>query len=314
MAVLVTGGAGFLGYYVIREFLDAGYEVLSFDFSEPSDTVRQALKDRVTFEKGDIRDRDLVRSLVQKTGSDPIIHLAGILTTGCDRDPDLAMAVNVNGARDIFDAAQKTANRRVVMASTISVYGRGLPQPIDETMPTEPDGWYGLTKLMAEQIGLLYHRRFDLDFRAVRLAAVTGPGRSAGSGSASLFTSFIPEKAALGEPYEIEATEEAAYPVVYIKDAASAIFALAMAQDAPRRIYNISSGRVVARELVDAVKVKIPDAQFTFKPDPMVMAVVQGIIDWRINCARAEEDLGWTPTYTVEQMVEDIIDTARSSR
>ena len=172
MAVLVTGGAGFLGYYVIREFLDAGYEVLSFDFSEPSDTVRQALKDRVTFEKGDIRDRDLVRSLVQKTGSDPIIHLAGILTTGCDRDPDLAMAVNVNGARDIFDAAQKTANRRVVMASTISVYGRGLPQPIDETMPTEPDGWYGLTKLMAEQIGLLYHRRFVEDIRAVMVGAV----------------------------------------------------------------------------------------------------------------------------------------------
>ncbi len=314
MAVLVTGGAGFLGSYVIREFLDAGYEVLCFDFSEPSGAVRETFGDRVTFEKGDIRDRDLIRSLVHKTGSDPIIHLAGILTTGCDRDPDLAMAVNVNGARDLFDAAQKAGNRRIVMASTISVFGRGLPQPMDETMPTEPDGWYGLTKLMAEQIGLLYFRRFGLDFRAVRLAAVTGPGRSASSGSASLFTSFIPEKAALGEPYEIEATEDSAYPVVYIKDAANALFTLATAAEVPRRIYNIASGRVVAKELVEAVKKRIPDAQFTFKPDPMVMAIVEGFIDWRVNCDRAKEDLGWTPTYTVDQMVDDIINTARSSR
>jgi UDP-glucose 4-epimerase len=312
MAVLVTGGAGFLGSYVIREFLDAGYEVFSFDYSEPSETVQEDLKDRVTFEKGDIRDRDLVRSLVHKTGNDPIVHLAGILTTGCDRDPDLAVAVNVNGARDLFDAAQKAGNRRVVMASTISVYGRGLQQPIDETMPAEPDGWYGLTKLVAEQIGLLYVRRFGLDFRAVRLAAVTGPGRSAGSGSASLFTSFIPERAALGEPYQIEVTEETAYPVVYIKDAANALFTLATAPEAPRRIYNIASGRVVAGQLVAAVKERIPDARFTFKPDPMVMAVVKGFIDWRINCSRAKEDLGWTPAYTVEQMVDDIIAAARA--
>ena len=65
---------------------------------------------------------------------------------------------------------------------------------------------------------------------------------------------------------------------------------------------------------MEAVKKRIPDAQFTFKPDPMVMAIVKGFIDWRVNCDRAKEDLGWTPTYTVDQMVDDIINTARSSR
>jgi nucleoside-diphosphate-sugar epimerase len=179
-------------------------------------------------------------------------------------------------------------------------------------MPTEPDGWYGLTKLMAEQMGLLYLRRSALDFRAVRLAAVTGPGRSAGSGSASLFTSLIPEKAALGEPYEIEVDEDAAYPVVYIKDAANALFTLATVDTAPRRIYNISSGRVVASELVSMVKSRISDARFSFKPDPMIMAVVRGFVDWRINCQRAEEDLGWTPGFTVKRMVKDIIESARN--
>ena len=313
MAVLVTGGAGFLGYHVIEAFLESGFEVMSFDFVEPKKEVKEALKGRVEFQQGDIRDSALIRSLMERTGSDPVVHLAGILTTSCDRDPDNAMAVNVGGARNIYDAALACGGRRVVIASTISVYGRGLPQPIDESMPAEADGWYGLTKLMSEMVGGLYVRRHGLDFRAVRMAAVTGAGRT-GAGSASLFTSLIPEKAALGEPYEIEVEEDSAYPVIYVKDAAGAILTLATVDEAPRRVYNVASGRVVASELVDLVRKRIPEAEFTFKPDPMVMAVVRGYRDWRISCRRAEEDLGWKPSFTVEQMVDDIMSGARERR
>ena len=88
----------------------------------------------------------------------------------------------------------------------------------------------------------------------MRFAAVTGPGRTAGSGSASLFTSFIPEMAARGVPYEIEVEPDVRYPVVYIKDAADALFRLATAEKAPRRIYNIASGRIITAEMVAAVK------------------------------------------------------------
>ena len=312
MAVVITGGAGFIGPAVTNEFLAAGYKVVSFDRAAPSQKHLDAWGDRVTFVQGDIRDRDLVRSLIREAGDDPVLNLAGILTAGCDRDPELALAVNVHGAHTVLEAAREFGLRRVVMASSISVYGQGLPQPITEGMRTEPDGWYGLTKLMAEQMGLLYHRRHGLDFRAVRFAAVTGPGRTAGSGSASLFTSFIPEKAARGEPYEIEVSEDINYPVVYIKDAARALFALTTAPKAPRRIYNIGSGSVITRDLVAAVKARIPEAQFTYKPDAVIMAVVSGFADWQIGCQAAAEDLGWKPVYTPEQMVEDIIATVRA--
>ncbi len=314
MAVVITGGAGFIGVAVTRELLAAGYKVVAFDRAEPPAKVRQSLTDGVTYVKGDIQDKQLVRSLIKEGGDDPIIHLAGILTAGCDRDPELAMAVNVHGMHTVLEAAREFGLRRVVMASTIGVYGQHLPQPITEDMPTEPDGWYGLTKLMAEHMGLLYARRYGLDFRATRFAAVTGAGRTAGSGSASLFTSFIPEKAALGEPYEIEVEPTVNYPVVYIKDAARALFTLATIPAAPRRIYNIGSGSIVTSELVAAVKARIPAAQFTYKPDPVIMKVVAGYKDWQISCKRAEEDLGYRPQYTIEAMVDDIIATARASR
>lgn len=312
MAVFITGAGGFLGQTLVDTLIAEGGKVLAFDFNSPSDEVLSRWKGKVEFRQGDIRDRKLINDLVAESGTtDPIVHLAGILTAGCDRDPQAAVAVNWGGTYNVLEGALANGKRRVVLASTIGVYGRGLPQPIEEDMATEPDGWYGLTKLMAEQSGLLFERRHGLDFRAVRFAAVTGSGRKAASGSASLFTSYIPEKAALGEPYAIEVTPQTSYPVVYIKDAVDSLIKLMSAPKAARRIYNISSGNVVVKDMVEAVKKIIPDARFSYKPDPAIMAVVSGYQEWTIGCKRAAEDLGWTPTYSVGKMVEDIIAKAR---
>jgi nucleoside-diphosphate-sugar epimerase len=179
-------------------------------------------------------------------------------------------------------------------------------------MATEPDGWYGYTKICAEQMGLLYHRRYGLDFRAVRLAAVTGPFRKA-KGSASLFTSLIAERAALGEPYQIEVSEDTAYPVVYIKDAVEAIHRLATADQAPSRVYNISSGRVVVSQMISRVREQIPEAEFSFKPDPVIMKVVSGYREWEIDCSLIARELEWKPAYAVNAMVDDIIKVVRAA-
>lgn len=315
MAVLITGAAGFLGTALTQRFVNEGTTVLATDFSDSGPAVSGKALSNVEYVKADIRDARTIRLLVERAGAeDPIIHLAGILTAGCDRDPELAIDVNVKGLLNVLAPLSEKPVRRVVFASTIGVYGRGLPQPINESMPIEPDGWYGLTKYSGEQTGLLYGRRYGVDFRAVRLAAVTGPGRKAGSGSASLFTSYIPEKAALGEPYEIEVTQDTAYPVVYIKDAVDAIATLAGAAQAPSRIYNIASGRIVVNEMVAAVKTLVPDAKYTYKPVDDIMAVVSGYKEWAIDCTLAERELAWRPTYSPDEMVSDIIDTVKSSQ
>jgi nucleoside-diphosphate-sugar epimerase len=313
--VLVTGATGFIGAALVARFAEKGHEVLACDFRPPAEATAKRWGKSVKFAECDVRERDAVRAIVEKSGSSgPIVHLAGILTAGCDLDPNAAMKVNLMGFQHVVEAACAIGKKRVVLSSTIGVYGRDLPQPIDETMRTEPDGWYGYTKLASELMGLLCHRRDGLDFRAVRLAAVTGPGRAAASGSASLFTSFIAEKPALGEPYEIEVTEDTAYPVVYIKDAVEALFALANAEKAPSMIYNVSSGRVIVSEMVPYVKSKIPSARFTFKPNPVVMAVVSGYKEWHIGCERIRKEIGWQPAYGVQAMIDDIISSVRGRK
>jgi nucleoside-diphosphate-sugar epimerase len=312
MAVLVTGAAGFLGRTLVDTLIAQGKTVLGFDYAAPKDAVLARWKGKAEFRQGDIRDAKLIAELAEQSGTlDPIIHLAGILTAGCDRDPPAAIEVNIGGTRNVLEAALKNGNRRVVFASTIGVYGRALPQPSTEDMPLEPDGWYGLSKQSAEQIGLLYVRRHGLDFRAVRFAAVTGPNRVA-VGSASLFTSLIPEKAAKGEPYAIEVTPDTSYPVVYIKDAVDALIKLMSVPEAKSRIYNIASGNVVVDQMVAYIKKQIPGASFTFAPVDDIMAVVSGYKEWTIGCARADREIGWRPGYGVEKMVDDIIAQTRS--
>ena len=312
MAVLVTGAGGFLGQTLVDTLIARGTEVLGFDYAAPKDEVLDRWKGRAEFRQGDIRDAGLIAGLAAESGTgDPIIHLAGVLTAGCDRDPRSAIEVNIGGTRNVLEGALKNGRRRVVFASTIGVYGRGLPQPLTEDMPLEPDGWYGLTKQSAEQMGLLYVRRYGLDFRAVRFAAVTGPNRAA-AGSASLFTSLIPEKAAKGEPYAIEVSPDTSYPVVYIKDAVDALIKLMDAPEAKSRIYNIASGNVVVEELAAYVRNKIPGASFTYAPVEDIMAVVSGYKEWTSGCARAEKEIRWKPGYTVEKMADDIIARTRS--
>ena len=307
VAILITGGAGFIGRALACHFVSEGRAVVGFDLTEPRAAAGARWPEGMRFISGDIRAAGAVRAAVAASGDDdPIVHLAGLLTAGCDHDPALAMAVNVSGTLHVLDAARAHGKRRVVLASTIGVYGRGLPQPIREGMATEPDGWYGYTKRCAEEMGLLHVRRHGMDVRAVRMAAVTGPFRQA-AGSASLFTSLIPEKAARGEPYAVEVTEDTAYPVVYLDDAVSALARLATAPEAPRRIYNVASGRVVVHEMIAHVRRTLPDAQFSFAPDPVIMQVVSGYREWRIDCGLIADELGWRPRFGVREMVDDII-------
>jgi nucleoside-diphosphate-sugar epimerase len=167
---------------------------------------------------------------------------------------------------------------------------------------------------MAEQLGRFYQRRYGIDYRAARLAAIVGPSRNAASGSATMYTSLIIERAVLGQPYEIDVDPMAGTPVCYAKDAARALATLATAPTAPQGVYHISTGLATAQGLIDTVRRRIPDAQYSFKPDPQLAPVSLITRDWDLSIEAARLELGWSPAYTVETMVDDLIAIVRSER
>ena len=246
MAVLVTGGAGYIGRWLAREFVARGVDVVAIDRVAPDPSQQLQLPADVEFISGDVGDRGALVKAASSRSFSAIVHLAGIVTMGCERDPDLGMRVNLGGTHNALEAARLAGIPRFVFASTISVYGPNVPQPIVESVPIEPMSWYGQSKIMAEHLGLYYQRRYGVDFRAARLAAIVGPFRVAASGSATMYTSQIIERAALGQPYEIDVDEGAATPICYARDAARALATLATVESAPSRVYNIGTCRASA--------------------------------------------------------------------
>jgi nucleoside-diphosphate-sugar epimerase len=314
MAVLVTGGAGYIGRWLAHELLAHDIPVVAFDRQAADPAWRPTLPATARFVAGDVTDRAAFVEVARSEKFSAIVHLAGIVTMGCERDPDLAMKVNLGGTHNALEAARITGIPRVVFASTISVYGPDVPKPVTETVPAEPLTWYGQTKIMAEQLGLYYLRRYQIDFRATRLAAIVGPSRNAASGSATMYTSLIIERAALGLPYEIDVDPRAGTPVCYAKDAARALATLATVESAPRRIYHISTGLATAQGLIDTVRKRIPDAQYSFNPDPQLGPVSLITRDWELSIEAARTDLGWSPAYTIDTMVDDLMSIIRAER
>ncbi len=282
MAILITGGAGYIGRWLAHELRQQEIPVVVFDRQAPDPSWRPALPPGTPVITGDVTDRAALIAAARSDRFSALIHLAGIV--------------------------------RVVFASTISVYGPDVTSPITEETPARPLTWYGQSKLLAEHLGLFYHRRFGLDFRAARLAAIVGPSRNVASGSATLYTSLIIERAALGQPYEIDVDPEAGTPVCYARDAARALAVLATAPAAPQRIYLISTALATVPRLIEIVRQRIPEARFTFKPDPQLAPVSRISRDWELSIAAAERDLGWRPAYTLETMVDDLIATVRGER
>ncbi len=312
MAILITGGAGYIGRWLANELAEQGHEIVAVDLQDPPASMPPQLPPATTFLKGDVTDREAVARMVGRKPLSAIVHLAGVVTMGCERDPDLCMRVNLGGAANLLEAARLNRVPTFVFASSISVYGPNVEQPMVEGVtPVEPLTWYGQTKYMAEQLGLYYQRRWGLDFRAARMAAIVGPSRSA-MGSATLYTTLILEKAALGEPYEIQVDREAGTPVLYARDAARGLAALATATSAPRRIYHLSTGLATVQGLIGIAKARVPDARLTFKTDPQLGPISKISAAWDLSIRAAEEDLGWRPAYSVESMAEDLMATARS--
>ena len=313
-AILVTGGAGYIGRWLARELVRRGVRTVALDRQAPDPASPLPLPGQVEFVEGDVTDREVVLAAARREPFAAMIHLAGIVTMGCERDPDLGMRVNLGGTHNALEAARLAGIPRLVFASTISVYGPDVPQPIVDDAPAEPLTWYGQSKLLAETLGLYYQRRFGLDFRAARLAAIVGPFRVAASGSATMYTSLILERAALGQPYEIDVDERAATPICYARDAARALATLALADTAPRRIYNVGTCRASAVELIEIASRRAPDARIAFRPDPAMAAVGRISWGWELSVEAAARDLGWRPGYSLETMADDLMATARGER
>jgi UDP-glucose 4-epimerase len=171
MRILVVGGAGYIGSHVARLLLDSGHEVAVFD--NMSTGCPENLFAEETFIRGDVLDYPAI--LAAMRGRDAVIHLAAAKAAGESMErPEKYSTQNLSGTICIVNAAVEAGVRKLVFSSSAAVYGEPKYVPMDERHPTEPENYYGFTKLEIERILSWYDRLKGLRYAALRYFNAAG--------------------------------------------------------------------------------------------------------------------------------------------
>src|SRR5437764_3860717 len=241
--VLVTGGAGLIGSHIVDRLVDAGageIRVLDNLVRGRRENLARAMARRpITFLEGDVRDRAAVARAV--AGCDYVFHQAAIRITLCAERPRECIDVLVGGTLNVFEAAVAAGVRKVVYASSASVYGGADVFPTDERHhPYNNRTLYGAAKLMDEGIARSYREMHGLPSVGLRYFNVYGPRMDVTGAYTEVFIRWL-DCVDRGVPPQIHGDGSATMDFVYVEDVARANI-LGMQSDRQDDVYNVASG------------------------------------------------------------------------
>ncbi|MEF8756854.1 MAG: NAD-dependent epimerase/dehydratase family protein [Halobacteriales archaeon] len=300
--ILVTGATGQIGSELTPALRERyGREsVISSNVVTPEEPPEP-------FVELDVTDRGAVESVVEEHDVDAVFHLAAILSAKGERHPGLAWEVNVNGLRNVLEVAREQDLDRVVVPSSIAVYGESTPpEPAEETILT-PNTLYGISKVLTELLARYYYDRYDLDVRGVRFPGILSYETRPGGGTTDYAVEAFYDAIERGR-YEYFVRPDTMLPMMYMPDAIRALVELAGADDDDLRYrcsYNVGALTFTAEELTAAIREHLPEFEAAYEPDDR-----QAIADsWpdRVDDSAAREDWGWEPEYGLEAMTEDML-------
>ncbi|MBE5902736.1 MAG: UDP-glucose 4-epimerase GalE [Pseudobutyrivibrio sp.] len=324
MAILVTGGAGFIGSHTCVELQQAGYDVVVYDnlcnSSEESLKRVEALTGKaVKFYKGDILDRDRLNEVFDKENIDSCIHFAGLKAVGESvQKPWEYYENNIAGTLTLVDVMRQHNCKNIIFSSSATVYGDPAEIPITENCPkgqcTNPYGW---TKSMLEQI-LTDIQKADNEWNVVLLryfnpigAHPSGTMGENPNGIPNNLMPYItqvavgklPELGVFGNDYDTpDGTGVRDY--IHVVDLAKGhVKALKKIEEkAGLKIYNLGTGvgysvLDIVKNFEDANDIKIP---YTIKPRR-----AGDIATCYSDATKAKEELGWTAEYGIKEMCAD---------
>jgi len=310
-SVLVIGGAGFIGSYIVDQLLKEPVKrivILDNFVRGTRKNIQSALEDpRVELVEGSIMDIDLLKRLMRN--SDCAFHLAALWLYECVHEPRSAVEVNALGTYNVVEAAQEGNVEKVIFSSSASVYGDALFTPMTEDHPFNNRTMYGATKIAGEQFFRAFNEQYGLDYIGLRYMNVYGPRMDYKGTYVSVIMKVL-DRIEAGEPPIIFGDGSQSYDFVHVEDVARANI-LAMKSDATDTFYNV--GRGVKTSINELVRLLLKLTGSNLEPEYRPQE--QMFVTHRVGSTeKAERELGFRAKVDLEEGLRSVVEWRAADR
>jgi UDP-glucuronate 4-epimerase len=308
--ILVTGGTGCIGSWVVRGLLRAGVPVTVLASSGRLDRLQLVLSDAefaaVELVRGDINDLERLEAAARASGVTGLVHLAALQLPFCAADPIAGARVNVQGTATVFELARRLDIGHLVYASSAAVYGPAAmyqDQVVAADAPLHPTSFYGAYKMANEQAAAVYEAAWGVSSTGIRPHSAYGPGRDQGVTSKPTVAMI----AAAGErPYHVDFG--GAYQFQFVEDVAAAFIAAALRRPAGAHVYSCPGPRVPVASIVELLAELAPASRGRITSSDRILPFPAAF-----DGAPIEAALGPLPLTPLEEGVERTVATYRAA-
>ena len=312
--ILVTGGCGLVGSTTIdlllRDYSPAQIVIIDNLNRGTLHNVDEALKDpRVSLVRGDIRDVETMHKVT--AGMDAVIHMATLRITACAAEPREALGVMCDGSFNVLEAAQAAGVKKVVAASSASIYG------LAEQFPTREDHhpygnrtWYGASKIMLEGLLRSFNDMYKLPYVALRYFNVYGPRMDLHGRYTEVLIRWM-DRIAAGQPPLILGDGKTTMDFIYIEDVARSNI-LALESDLADDVFNVASGVETSLNDLAAALLRVMGSKL--KPEYGPERSVNPVSRRLASTEKAAEKLGFRSTVTLDDGLSRLVDWWRANK
>jgi len=297
MRYLVTGGAGFIGSNTVDELLRRGHSVAVLDdLSTGQERNLARAREQIEFFHGSINDPEIVQRACH--GAEYVLHLAARTSVPRSvKDPAETNRINADGTLLLLLAARDAGVRRVVYSGSSSVYGETPTLPKREDMPPAPISPYGVSKLIGELYGQVFHRVYGLEFVTLRYFNVFGPRQDPGSPYSGVLSLFITAMQK-GVPPTVYGDGEQSRDFTYVENVVQANLRACEVPGIAGMVFNAGTGRRYTLNQTLALLEKFAGRPAKAK---FVEARNGDIRDSQADISLARQKLGYDPRVGFEE-------------
>jgi nucleoside-diphosphate-sugar epimerase len=316
MAILVTGGVGFVGANIVKDLAARGYEVVSLDVLQPDELMTGFLGElagRVQFITGSILDVSALDALRSEHNVEKVVH-AAVFTVNrtaleTARSKDI-LDINLTGTGNLLELARLSGVERFVYISSGAAYGltRDPDQTYNEDDPPQPGNLYGITKFSSELLARRYGELHGFDTVSLRLSTPYGPMERITGHRGNMSTPYQWTGQMLrGEPIESNDSDHGR-DYTYVLDTASAVSTIVDAADLPHDLYNVTNGMPVTEGQIQRTLTELfPETRLVPSNTADMGASSLGPTRGPLSGYRLWHDLGWTPRYDLASGLADYV-------